>query len=435
MKIKKYFAADIRQALDMARRDHGPDVVILSNRKVLGGIELVAAKDYDEKLFANGKSVNESSHNNVAIENKSHQIKSENKEIETTIDFDLSGGITKPRTSHQLVTTKQSQKNQTAKQQVWTNDKVLQQMQVEIQSIKELLRQQMSGLAWGTIGREHPLWANLLRQLSAFGLSSHISRELVENVPDGQDYNQAWNSVLSLLANRIPKNKPIHLTPGQGVMFVGAAGVGKTTTLAKYATKHAMKYGPDNLILASTDTFRVGAREQLRSYGRLLSVPVRTIHNADELKDLFSVSNNQKVKLIDTAGLSHGDGAHDEQIDLLRQVSEYCKTAFVFSATDQIEAMQRVLNSYRCLNPEVCVPCKIDEASSFGELISLLINENMAMAAICNGQKVPDDIENINSEKLVERAEKIMHQNKPLFNETKIEQDYGNYEFQRMEVK
>lgn len=432
MKIKKYFAADIRQALDMARRDHGPDVVILSNRKVLGGIELVAAKDYDENLFNNENSANESTHSNqLAIENKTKRVKTE-----TTVDFDLTASnTTKQRTNRKTTNSDQTKVNNANKQQVWTNDKVLQQMQLEIQSIKELLRQQMSGLAWGTIGREHPLWANLLRQLSAFGLSSHISRELVENIPDSQDYSQAWNSVLSLLANRIPKNKSIHLTPGQGVMFVGAAGAGKTTTLAKFATKHAMKYGPDNLILASTDTFRVGAREQLRSYGRLLSVPVRTIHNADELKDLFSVSNNQKVKLIDTAGLSNSDGSHDEQIDLLRQVSEYCKTALVFSATDQIESMQRVLNSYRCLNPEVCIPCKTDEASSFGELISLLINENLPMAAICNGQKVPDDIENINGEKLVKRAEKIMQQNRPLFNETKIEQDFGNYEFQRMEVK
>ena len=435
MKIKKYFAADIRQALDMARRDHGPDVVILSNRKVLGGIELVAAKDYDENLFSNEASANETS---LAVAKENQRVKSSkanNNEIESTIDFDLTPEHKKQETNIQSKKPVQKNVKHTNKHEIWTNEKVLQQMQNEIKNIKTLLQQQMSGLAWGVIGRDHPLWANLLRQLSAFGLSSHIARELVENISDGQDYSQAWQTLMRLLADRIPKPKPIQLTPGQGIMFVGAAGAGKTTTLAKLATKHAMKYGPDNLILASTDTFRVGAREQLRSYGRLLSVPVRTIHNVDELKELFSVGNSQKVKLIDTAGLSHADGSHDEQIDLLKQVSEYCKTAIIFSVTDQIESMQRVLNSYRCLNPEVCIPCKSDEASSFGELISLIINEKLPIAAICNGQKVPDDIENISRENLVRRAETTMQKNKPIFNETKIEQDFGQYEFQRMQVK
>ena len=404
MKIKKYFASDMRQALEMARDEQGPDVVILSNRKVLGGVELIAAEDYDEEYF---KKLTDKQQSVVpaqeiqAIDNTASEVKETNK-----------------RSVHDAMS------------DIWTHESTIDQMRDEIKSLRTLLEQQMSGLAWGAIGRQHPLWANLIRQLINLDLTPKLARQLVEEIPEHYKFDQAWRTLLALLTYRIPQFHDNILTAGNTVLFLGPSGSGKTTTIAKLATRYALEHGTGDIMLATTDIYRVGAREQLRSYARILGVPIRTINNREEYESLFDGITSEKLILVDSAGLSPVDTKHREQFELLSSYQDRTMNCLILPATENYHGLARLIDKYQPLNPDCCIPTKLDEATSLGGLLSVTIEKSLPIASICDGQRVPDDMHKLRPYELVSRVVSRAHQNKIKFDEEHLEQAIGHYEFE-----
>ena len=406
MKIKKYFASDMRQALEMAREEHGPDVVILSNRKVLGGVELIAAEDYDEAYFKK-------------ITNTQKNTTKPNLQVIQT-ENDTSENTQQPerRPIHDSVS------------DIWTHESTMDQMRDEIKSLRNMLEQQMSGLAWGAIGRQHPLWANLIRQLINLDLTPKLARQLVEEIPEHYQFDQAWRTLLALLTYKVPQFNDNILTAGNTVLFLGPSGSGKTTTIAKLATRYALEYGTHNIMLATTDIYRVGAREQLRSYARILGIPIRTINNLDEYRSLFDGSTGEKLILVDSAGLSLKDTKHKEQFDLLNSNDAKTLNCLILPATEHYNGLTRLIDTYQTLNLDCCIPTKLDEATSLGGLLSVTIEKSLPIASICDGQRVPDDMHKIRPYDLVTRVVSRAHQNKIKFDEEHLEQKIGHYEFE-----
>ena len=406
MKIKKYFASDMRQALEMAKEEHGPDVVILSNRKVLGGVELIAAEDYDEDFY------NKTARNRQQNEQTEQQIQqSELNEV---------AQLPSPDTSnlHDAVS------------DIWTRDSTIDQMRDEIKSLRTMLEQQMSGLAWGAIGRQHPLWANLIRQLINLDITPKLARQLVEEIPENYQFDQAWRTVLALLTYKIPQYHDRILTAGNTILFFGPSGSGKTTTIAKMATRYALEYGANNIMLATTDIYRVGAREQLRSYARILGIPIRTINNKEEYQGLFEGADSEKLILVDTAGLSINDVKHTEQFELLRSAGKRTLKCLILPATEHYHGLSRLIRSYQSLDPDFCIPTKLDEASSLGGFLSVAIEKSLPIASICDGQKVPEDMHKMKPYELVSRVVSRANQNQINFSEEHLEQSIGHYEFE-----
>jgi flagellar biosynthesis protein FlhF len=406
MKIKKYFASDMRQALEMARDEHGPDVVILSNRKVLGGVELIAAEDYDEEFY----------NKTIQSRQSGESPRDQTQQGEAVEKLQLS----KPEvaTAHDAIT------------DIWTRDSTLDHMRDEIKSLRTMLEQQMSGLAWGAIGRQHPLWANLIRQLINLDLTPKLARKLVEEIPEHYQFDQAWRTVLALLTYKVPQFHDKILTAGNTVLFFGPSGSGKTTTIAKMATRFALEYGAENIMLATTDIYRVGAREQLRSYARILGVPIRTINNKEEYQNLFEGMTNEKLILVDTAGLSINDSKHKEQFSLLQITDQKTMNCLILPTTEHYQGLIRLIDSYQSINPDFCIPTKLDEATSLGGFLSATIEKSLPIASICDGQKVPDDIHKMKPYELVSRVVSRANKNKIKFDEEHMEQSMGHYEFE-----
>ena len=405
MKIKKYFASDMRQALDMAREEHGSDVVILSNRKVLGGVELIAAEDYDEEIY------NKSSEARQALENKQPQQQSEFVETLKSVES--------PKPA-----------KQESMSDIWTNDSTMDQMRDELKSLRSMLEQQMSGLAWGAIGRQHPLWANLIRQLINLDLTPKLARQLVEEIPEEYEFEKAWRTLLALLTYKVPQFHDNILTAGNKVLFFGPSGSGKTTTIAKMATRYALEYGTQNIMLATTDIYRVGAREQLRSYARILGIPIRTINNAEDFQSLFDSSVSSKLILVDTAGLSFKDEKHQEQIALLRSTQAQTMKGLILPTTEHYHGLSRLIDSYQGFNVDFCIPTKLDEAASLGGFLSVAIEKQLPIAGLCDGQRVPEDLHKMKPYELVSRVVSRANQNKINFDEEHMEQSIGHYEFE-----
>jgi len=404
MKIKKYFASDMRQALEMARDEHGPDVVILSNRKVLGGVELIAAEDYDEEVY-----------------NKTADSRQTNSQLEQKIQ--------KSETSAEMKSFKPDELAvNDSVTDIWTRESTIDQMRDEIKSLRTMLEQQMSGLAWGAIGRQHPLWANLIRQLINLDLTPKLARQLVEEIPENYQFDQAWRTVLALLTYKVPQYHEKILNAGNTVLFLGPSGSGKTTTIAKMATRYALEYGAQNIMLATTDIYRVGAREQLRSYARILGVPIRTINNEEEYQGLYDGVNSEKLILVDTAGLSINDTKHKEQFDLVKSTGHKTINCLILPATEHYNGLSRLIDAYSSLEPDFCIPTKLDEATSLGGLLSVAIEKFLPIASICDGQKVPEDMHKMKPYELVSRVVSRANKNKINFDEEHLEQSIGHYE-------
>ncbi|MCG8325419.1 MAG: flagellar biosynthesis protein FlhF, partial [Thiotrichales bacterium] len=215
-------------------------------------------------------------------------------------------------------------------------------------------------------------------------------------------------------------------TPVNAIAFVGASGVGKTTTLAKLATRFVMDEGNDNIILATTDYYRIGGRDHLRGYGRILGVPVRTLHSATDLSVLLDRYYGQKLILIDSAGLSPRDARQAEQLAILQSAQSRLKICRVLSANSQLSVLQDSAEKTPVLLQNRAIITKLDEATSLGNLLSVLITANLQISHLCDGQKVPDDLHAAESHNLVSRAIACMkHNQEALHSSETIEQSYG----------
>ena len=406
MKIRKYFAADMRQALNLARQEQGPEVVILGNRKVLGGVELIAAEDYDESLFVAENLSNE----------KKHEVRV--NAIEESIEEHEDTPVEK-------VASDSVQLNH--EDNFWNKQPSLDLVHKEINSLRSLLEQQMSGLAWGEVGRKHPLWAGLLRRLGQLDINPAIAREIVEQVPEKYQLEKAWRMTLALLSYRIPIQQDNILTAGNTIAFLGSSGTGKTTTIAKLATQYVLEHGTNNIVLATLDSYRVGGKEQLRSYARILGVPLRSINSVTELNDLLGQFHQRKLILLDTAGLSPRDTRYKEQIELLQSTNKPIHKTLVFSAISQLPALQQTVNTYQSLRPESCVITKLDEANSLGAVLSVVMQQQLKIIYQCDGQKVPEDIRKAESTALIARGISMMKRHNSEYDDALIEQNYGNY--------
>ena len=285
----------------------------------------------------------------------------------------------------------------------------LENMRSEMTSIRRLLEHQVSGLMWQEVERREPLRAMLIKRLEKMGLSAELADQLACYIPEDTPPKDAWAALLKLLAEQIPTAKVDTLSRGGIVALLGPTGVGKTTTIAKLAARAAMEYGPDQVALVTTDTFRIGAQEQLAIYGRIMGCPVRIAKDADELASVLHQLRNRRLILVDTAGMGQRDVRLTEQLDTLMEnngseISSY----LVMSATSQRQVLQETIDHFKRIPLSGCILSKIDESLSLGELISVTIENGLPIAYIANGQRVPEDIVLAQPKYLVAKANELL---------------------------
>src|SRR4029453_11100870 len=164
--------------------------------------------------------------------------------------------------------------------------------------------------------------------------------------------------------------------------LVGPTGVGKTTSTAKLAAAFATKYGSGNLGLVTLDAYRVGAHEQLRTYGRILGMPVHTAHDRASLEDLLELLSAKKMVLIDTAGMAQRDSRTRELLDMLGHRT--IQKLLVVNAAAQGETIEDVLISYRASIAKGVILSKMDEAVKLGPALDALIRHRLKIVGVAN---------------------------------------------------
>jgi flagellar biosynthesis protein FlhF len=396
MRIQRYFAADMRQALRKVRDAQGPEAVILSSRKLEGGVEVVSAVDYDEADLLRPAAP------------------------AGTPDR---RGSSRPAAARQAGA--QGDADRPDRDPKVTGETDLNAVREELHSIRSLLERQLSGLAWGELGRRQPHRAALLRRLAGMELDPRVVREVVAEVPATTQLELAWRHALAILSHRIDAGDDDLLDRGGVVALVGSTGVGKTTTVAKLAARFALRHGADQVALLTTDSFRVGAVEQLRTYARLMGVPVRVAGGREELRAALDDVSGRRLVLIDTAGMSQRDIRLSEQLALIRDGAPVVRAYCVLSAAAQRPALEEVVSAFRGAPLEGCILTKLDEATSLGGALSVVAAHRLKVAYVSDGQRVPEDLRPARAHQLVSRAVGSIPRRNPAYDDESLELTYG----------
>ncbi len=453
MKVKRFFAPDMRQAMRRVREEIGPDAVIVSNHKVAGGVEVVAAHEQeyeaaqaefrrerqrrqrpDEagRALQGGASAGQDlsaelrkAKARIAMAQQGEPVRPEvglrNQQMDRETDEDLRA-ILESLKDRQRARADQAHRNFMRAEQAKATragpesmettteeQAMIRTMQQEIHQLRALLEQQMNINAAVPRAPAPPPPppappSTLTRRLALLGVSDSLSAHLLNGVEAELDPENAWRNTLARLSESIPVVGDDLIERGGMIAFVGPTGVGKTTTIGKLAARYVLKYGSSSLALVTTDTYRIAAHEQLRTFGRILDVPVRVVDDEHSLDEVLRGLRNKRLVLIDTAGLNAQEAHSQAQLKMLEEVSIRMKKLLVVSCSSQRQLMEQGYAAYRDLGLHGCVLSKVDESGSLGEAISFVIERSLAVAYVADGQKIPDDIGVARKHELVSRA-------------------------------
>lgn len=377
MRIKRFVAPDMRSALQMVREEQGPQAVILSNRKIDGGVELVSAVDYDEALVQQAMRAITPAPSAPAA--SLHAV-----DPPATARLEDAAATPKPDWS----------------KMVW-EDPGLDKIRREISGMRELIEREMARFAEERL-RGVPSRALAFDELIGYGVEPVHARQLAQHVPADADPVRARNIVLALLAKSLAVMKPEPIEEGGAIALVGPTGAGKTTTIAKLAARYADRHSPRDVALVTTDTARIGAREQLAQYGRMLGMPVIEATPNVALSELLDRLSDYKLILIDTAGIGQRDRALAAQLNWLR-AAQRIRSLLVLPANENAADLEEVEQRFRIVSPVGVILTKLDETGRLGGVLSLAARLQLPLSYVTDGQHVPEDIHRVEAHRLVLR--------------------------------
>lgn len=278
-------------------------------------------------------------------------------------------------------------------------------MQQEVASIRRLLQSQLAGLMTTDIERREPVKGMILKLLTRGGFTDEYARSLVEQLPSSESLRQSWRDLAVAISRNLLIGNDEILQRGGAVTLVGPTGVGKTTTIAKLAAHFAMRYGADQVALVTTDNYRIGAYEQLQTYGRIMGCTVKSLTDMAEMQNVLYQLRDRRLVLIDTAGMGQRDHRLTEQLDQLVNSSNiHIHNYLVLPATGQRRVLQEAFDQFSRIELSGVVLTKLDESIGLGDVLGVCMSNRLPICYTTNGQRVPEDLEVANGSKLVQLA-------------------------------
>ncbi len=363
MKIQRYTAATMREALARIRAEQGEEAVILSTRRLEDGVEVVSAVDYDAALIGD------------VVRQPSPAAAVSDAPIVPPA----------PVIAVCTVTPVEPRREDPAQA-------VFAQLQTEMKDMRQLLESELAVLGWKGQRQRHPLNARVLEELTALDIAPDVTRQLAQNLPRRTTAKNPQHIPLALLVKYLPLIQDSTCIQGGVVAVVGPTGVGKTTTIAKLAARWCLRHGSQDLALVSTDGYRIGARDQLLTYARILDVPMHVADGGKELSKVLERLKHKRLVLVDTAGMSQRDLRIPEQLNALRLGLGSARVLLAVPAGGEAKAVDEIVRVYGRIAPDACVLTKIDEAASLGAALSAVLRRELPIAYLCDGQRVPEDL-------------------------------------------
>lgn len=278
-----------------------------------------------------------------------------------------------------------------------------------IGAMRGALETRIDELLWGNQLRRAPQAASLFQTLLGFGFSTALLRAMLKRLPDDLSQRAALQWVRQELVSHlpVPPDEEALWQPGLALALVGPTGVGKTTTIAKLAARCVRRFGPDKLVLITTDTYRIGAHEQLKIYGQMLRVPVHVVRNAQELRQIVADIRPDQSILIDNVGISQRDRYISEQAAMLAAAGRDITRLLVLNAASHGETLDEVARSYAADGGTPlrgCIITKVDEATRLGAALDTALRYRLPIHYVSTGQKVPEHLVFMSAAELVDQA-------------------------------
>ncbi|MBO9716417.1 MAG: flagellar biosynthesis protein FlhF [Pseudoxanthomonas sp.] len=444
MKIKRFVAADMRTALRMVRAEHGPDAVILSNRRTDEGVEIVAASNYDEgavqralldaQRTAEAQAPKPAPRPNPFLDSLPPVAEAVAPARPASQDFAaamaaalttptamaMAGALAPPPATAEVAAAMPVADAAPAVAQASTapatlaavpapeapaNDAQLVAMREELAQMRQMIEREMHRLTDERL-RGSPVRLQAMELMEDYGFDAGITRDVVLQLPADTPAHRGRGLMLGLLSQRLPVCPVDPLEQGGVIALVGPTGAGKTTTIAKLAARYAAEHGARNVALVTTDTTRIGGREQLHSYGRQLGVAVHEADSDAALIQLLQRLQDYKLVLVDTAGLGQRDRALAAQLNWLRAAREV-RTLLVLPANSHYADLDEVVRRFSAARPQGVVLTKLDETGRLGSALSVVVDHQLPLTWVTDGQRVPDDLHRANAPSLVLRLEDL----------------------------
>jgi flagellar biosynthesis protein FlhF len=367
MKIKRYTAVSMRAALALVRAEQGADAVILSSRRGEEGIEVIAAVDYDEALFADVKrqrAVAEAVQPDPPPANAPAPAAAPTRAAAPAPR--RAAPPARPDASYGV-------------------------MQRELKEMRQLLETGLAGMTWSDKRLREPLQARVLEDLTSMDIAPDVAMAIAALTPRRTNLPDPSHIPLALLVKHLPILGDL-TSIGGVTALVGPTGAGKTTTIAKLAARWCLQHGSRDLALVSTDGYRIGAREQLMTYARILDVPMYTANSGKELGRVLQRLHSKRSILIDTAGMGPRDVRLTEQLAALKLGAARATVLLALPAQGEGQALEEIVRAFARISPLACILTKVDEAASLGGVLSATIRHKLKIAYVCDGQRVPEDL-------------------------------------------
>ena len=446
MNVKRYFAPTAREALRALKEALGPDAIVLSNRAIDGGVEILAlpGEALGALQAANRAAVAAKSPATVAgepIAPPAAPVRPAHDAADSDFRVSLSAlaasaarnaarsspatapaagpvmrpfsppriEMAEPAVRHRPLSAPAPVARAESDEFGGARMRELQQtnarLMEELSGIRGMIERQLAGFAWGETRRHAPARAALLGELLETGFSAAIARKLAEAVPEDASRIEAREAAGAALDRmvRVRASDEDFIDRGGVFALVGPTGVGKTTTTAKLAARCVVRHGASRLALISTDGYRIGAQEQLRIYGRILGVPVFSVRDAADLRQTLAGLRNKHMVLIDTMGKSQRDRMVAEQATMLSGAGDV-RRLLLLNATARGDTLDDVVRAYAGPDLAGCIFTKVDEAASLAPALDVAVRHGLDIRYLTNGQRVPEDLHLPNRAYLLHRA-------------------------------
>ncbi len=462
MNVKKFIGGSAREALRMVREALGADAVILSNRNVPGGVEIMALAGEDMSSLAAPVAIDRQAQvadtrttaiapdtfANAGISRSMDQAAAVAAQPAVLPEPALVAFARARQTEHAHAQAglgnlrgALQQGAQVAQSDEMPDASPLAQMRAapgaslatarsdmivpaaaemtammeEIRAMRSMLESQLAELTWSSQAQREPAKSAVLRELLAAGFSASLARFLIEKMPAASTLESGMKWIRQILARNLSTvgNEDEMIEQGGVFALVGPTGVGKTTTTAKLAARCVMRHGPGKLALITTDGYRIGGYEQLRIYGKILGVMVHSVKDQADLKIALDELKGKHTVLIDTVGVSQRDKMVGEQVAMLSGAGGNVKRLLCLSATSTGETLNEVVRAYHGDGLTGCIMTKLDEAATIGNVLDVVIRQKLNLYYVANGQRVPEDLHVANQQYLVDRAFKLKRETAP----------------------
>jgi flagellar biosynthesis protein FlhF len=393
MNARKFIAVNSREAFKLVRAGLGDDAVILSNRKVPEGVEIVAMAGAELSRLSETR-VQEPKL--ITTKSAPPVLTKQAPSPAANQAAALGAKILEANTKREVVAAKQ--------EEVLINSLPDETgMMSEIKTMHGMMQEQLACMAWGDMQQRDPKRSTLTREMINVGFSPALSRQLLDKMPANGD--KAW--VQRILGHNISVASADEDVVKRGGVYalVGPTGVGKTTTTAKLAARAVVRYGADKVALITTDSYRIGAHEQLKIYGKILGVAVHAVRDTEDLKLTLSGLKHKHLVLIDTMGVGQRDSRVAGQAEMLNAAG--VQRLLLLNATSAGSTLDDVVRMYHGAGVVGCIATKLDEAVTLGTVLDVVVRHKLVMHYIASGQRVPEDLHEVNLDYLLHRTFKV----------------------------